>query len=79
MQSKRLILSRSQSEAWQLSRALSACGIANTPTRPPRSKQMPSCAWAIAIDDKDTARAKACLKHVTDMEWCWGNSDDLSG
>ena len=79
MQSKRLILSQSQSEAWQLSRALSACGIANTPTRPPRSKQMPSCAWAIAIDDKDTARAKACLKHVTDMEWCWENADDLSG
>ena len=79
MQSKRLILSRSQSDAVQLSRALSACGIANTRTRPPRSKQLPSCAWAIAIDDKDIERAKTCLKHVPDMEWCWGNSDDLSG
>ena len=32
MRSKRLILSRSQSEALRLSQALTACGIANTLT-----------------------------------------------
>lgn len=79
MQSKRLILSRSQSDAVQLSRALSACGIANTRTRPPRSKQLPSCAWAIEIQDKDAERAQICLKQIRHTEWCWGSTDDLSG
>lgn len=56
MQSKRLILSRSQSEALRLSQALTACGIANTLTRPPRSKQMPAWRVAVAIEQRDRAR-----------------------
>ena len=79
MRSKRLILSRSQSEALRLSQALTACGIANTLTRPPRSRQMPACAWAVAIEERDRARAQDGLRQRESDAWCWEDANDLSG
>lgn len=73
MKQQRLILCRSQSEAMILSRTLSKCGMNGKLTRPPRSKKVRSCSWAIDIDSHETEQVKACLEKagVSPDVWCW--------
>lgn len=81
MKQHRLLLCRSQSEAMILSRRLSACGISGNLTRPPRSKQVHSCSWAIEIDSCFCEQVEHCLNKAgipSDL-WCWEDINDLSG
>lgn len=73
MKQSHLILCRSQSEAMILSRTLSACGIHGKLTRPPRSKKVRSCSWAIDIDSRFSEQAEACLgkSGISPDIWCW--------
>lgn len=81
MKQHRLLLCRSQSEAMILSGRLSACGISGKLTRPPRSRQVRSCAWAIEIDSRLSEQAEQCLEKagITSDLWCWEDGNDLSG
>ena len=81
MKQQRLILCRSQSEAMVLSRTLSKCGINGKLTRPPRSKKVRSCSWAIDIDSREAEQVEDCLQQAEIPRdiWCWEDCDDLSG
>ena len=80
MKQHRLLLCRSQSEAMILSGRLSACGISGKLTRPPRSRQVRSCSWAIEIDSRLSEQAEHCLEKagITSDLWCWEDGNDLS-
>lgn len=74
------ILCRSQSEAILVSKTLSACGVPARLTRPPRSRAVRSCAWAVEIEAEKAKRAETCLHRaqLSPELWSWEDPNDLS-
>lgn len=67
----RMIVCRSQTDAMNIVRLLTARGITAIPARPPRSANLRSCAWGVKLAEENTAQSEQILHEQSFENWKW--------